>query len=280
MTESLPHLRGHIASLSEFHNLVQALRALAGTHAREAQDALAGASSYLATIEEAISRAAALLPGTAQPAPPPEASQDVLLVVLSEYGFVGGHNERLIDKAREIHRAPERVLVVGRHGKMTATEMGLAHEGGFSMTTQVGGVANLAREINDVLAWASGVRIVFAHRRRGAHIEYVAKTVLPLPQTLTEPSQSAPAPLHHLPPDDLMRRLTSEYLFAEIALALMDGLACENAARLRAMETANRNVEDKLSALRQKERVLNQETITEELMDLATGVEAVMQAGK
>lgn len=276
MTESLPQLRGRIASLDGFHDLVRALRALAGTHAREAQGALPGARSYLATVEDAISRVAQLMPVGGDAEKPQNAPPDVLLVILSEHGFVGAYNDRLLQQALAARRASDRVIIVGRRGEKAASEVGLLQDSAFSMTTHVGGVGSLAREITDALFKAPGLRVVFAHHHRGQNAEYMTRTVLPFDTTPRAQDGPGSPPLHHLAPADLMARLTSEYLFAELALALMDALACENSARLRAMETANRNVEDKLTALHQTERTLNQETVTEELMDLSTGVEAVM----
>ena len=67
-----------------------------------------------------------------------------------------------------------------------------------------------------------------------------------------------------------------ELLFAEIALALIAGFASENAARLRAMERADRNIGERVERLRQDAHRLRQEAITTELLDVVTGAEAVM----
>lgn len=278
MMESLPHLKGRIASLSEFHDLIRALRALAGTHAREAQSALSSARAYLATVEDAISRIAELLPTDAGPQRTQETSPDVLLVILSEHGFVGGYNDRLLEKALAAHREPENIFIVGRRGKLAASEIGVVPDGAFSMTTHVGGIGPLAREINDALFWAHRVRIVYARHRPGALIDWVITTALPLDHKHTRQMDTAPAPLHHLTPRELATQLTSELLFAKIAQALMSGLVSENVARLQAMETANRNVEDKLKSLHQTERTLNQEAATAELLDVITGAKAVAGA--
>jgi len=81
--------------------------------------------------------------------------------------------------------------------------------------------------------------------------------------------------LHHLPAAQLMRALADEYLFAEIAKALMESLASENGARLHTMDAAARHIDDKLDHLHRNERVARQEKTTADMLDVVTGAEAV-----
>jgi F-type H+-transporting ATPase subunit gamma len=52
----------------------------------------------------------------------------------------------------------------------------------------------------------------------------------------------------------------------------------ENEARTMAMASAKTNIETKLVGLSQRERQLRQEEITTEIIELATGAEALSQA--
>ena len=66
-----------------------------------------------------------------------------------------------------------------------------------------------------------------------------------------------------------------EYLFAEIAHSLMESFASENSARLAAMDSASRNIDDKLEVLERDARVAWQEETTSDMLDVVTGAEAV-----
>ena len=141
------------------------------------------------------------------------------------------------------------------------------------MTSRVQGITTLARRISSELSGFASARIVFATHLSGAAFETIVHTVLPLGETPRLPG--AVPPIVHVPPDELLSQLALEYLFAEIAHCLMENLACENMARMRAMNSASRNIEENVDALQRDERVARQEKTTTELLDVVTGAEAV-----
>ena len=204
---------------------------------------------------------------------PRDRAGDALLVMTSENGFVGPFNSRLIDHALEEHRAEEMLMICGRRGLIAASERGVANAVSFPMTSRVQGITRLARRIASELSVFTGVRIVFAKRLSGAAFDTTVRTVLPIGEMLNMAGNIAP--LVHIPPNELLSQLAREYLFAEIAHCLMESLACENAARLRAMDSASRNIEENVDALRRQERVARQEKTTTEMLDVVTGAEAV-----
>jgi len=278
--EQLSRLKARVASLHELQSLIRALRALAASHVQEAQSAVTGILSYVGAVEDAIAEGVGLLPEIDGPKDGGEQSNgSVLIVVCAEHGFVGGFNERLLDRAgAELRESPDRKLaVVGRRGAMLAEERGLPTASSFPMATYVGGVLAVTRRIADHMQSAVKARIVYGAYRPGGNFEIETKDILPLDPAILVRSSRRSAPLHHLPPGVLLERLASEYLFAEITRAVMQSLASENGARLRLMEAADHNIGDKLETLRRTERALRQEAITSELLDVITGAEAVLE---
>lgn len=281
--EDLSRLKARIANLRELQALIQALRALAATHVQEAQSSLEGVLSYVEAIEDAIATGLSLLPAV-DSSPPAVASAGpgVLIVVCAEHGFVGGYNERLLDRAEaEIEAEPAWDLaVVGRRGSMLAAERGLPVAWDFAMATYVGGVVSVTRKLAEMIRTAARARLIYAAYRQGGDFEIEAKDILPLdPDILVRSARPSP-PLHHLPPEILLQRLESEYLFAEATRAIMQSLASENAARLRVMEAADHKIGDKLERLGRNERAQRQEAITSELLDIITGSQAVFLNGR
>ena len=149
--EQLPRLQARISSLQELRDLVRALRALAASHVREAQTALAGIRRYVEVVEAAIAEGAALIPeaeGLAALSTPSDAS--VMIVVCSEHGFVGAFNESLLDRAEAERKMGQKLLVIGKRGASLAEERGLDVDWSFAMATHVGGVLGVTRQVAEL----------------------------------------------------------------------------------------------------------------------------------
>ncbi len=275
--EDLPRLKARISSLHEFRGLVRALRAMAASHVQEAQSALAGVRRYVEAIEDAIAEGAGLLQDTdGRPAPPESLGPDVLIVICSEHGFAGTFNEQLLDRVATEGLPGQQLAIIGRRGALLAEERRLEPSWSLPMVTHISGVAGIARQIAENVAGASAAGIVFGSYRKGGHFSVETRTILPLDPALLARSRRRAAPLYHLAPEVLLERLADEYLFAEITRAVTKSMASENAARLRVMEAADHNIGDKLDLLRHQEQSLRQAAITEELLDVVIGAEAVL----
>lgn len=278
--EQLPRLQAQISNLRELRDVIRALRALAASHVQEAQAALPGIRGYVEIVQDSIAEGAVLLAEAdevAEPVAPTDAS--VLIVVCSEHGFVGDFNERLLDLAEKERREDQQFVVIGRRGAILAEERGLEVGWVIPMATHIGGVLDVARRVAERLAAVSSAAIVFGSYLRGGNFEAQARSILPLDPGLLAGADRRNPPLHHLAPDTLLQRLASEYLLGEITWALMESLASENGARLRAMETADHNIGDRLDVLGRREHSLRQEAITSELLDVVTGAEAILTGG-
>jgi len=138
----------------------------------------------------------------------------------------------------------------------------------------MGGVLQVARRVSDRLMGIERVELLFAGYRRGGRYEIETRRVLPLdPELLGQRNHHSP-PLHHLPADLLLTRLAHEYVLAELTRSLMESFASENGARLRVMESADRNIDQRRASLSTEIHTLRQQSITAELLELITGVEA------
>ena len=281
--EQLSRIKDRIGSLDDLGGLIRALRALSASHVQEAQGALPGIVNYVEAVEDAIAEALALSPGSdGRDMPSGQAGTDVVIVICAEHGFVGAFNERLLDRAIEecADRPNARLAVVGRRGAMLAEERGTAMDWSFPMAIDVASVLGVTRHTARVLSDAVHARIVYAEYRPGGNYEIAVKTILPIDPAVLARAGATGAPMYHLPPDLLLDRLAEEYLFSEITRAVMQSLASENGARLRVMESADRSIGEKLDGLHRDERVLRQEAITSELLDVVVGSEAVSGAGR
>ncbi len=275
--EQLPRLKARISSLQELRDLVRAFRMLAASRVQEAQAALAGIEKYAEIIEGALAEGVGLLRDSDKEVTASRPSDtSILIVVCSEHGFAGAFNEQVLNRAKMELEKGQGLGIVGRRGAMLAEERGLDLAWSFPMATHIGGILETTRRVAEHLAAISTADIVFSAYQKGGNYNVVRKNILPLdPAVLARSAQRSP-PLHHLAPAILLQRLADEYLFAEITRAVVESLASENAARLRAMQTADHNIGDKLDDLYQEESVMRQEAITSELLDVVTGSEAIL----
>lgn len=275
--EQRARLAARLASLDELRGLIRAMRAMAAARVQEAQGALPGIRRYAAVVEDGIQKAAALLArnGVARPGGGPARARRLLVVACSEHGFAGAFNERLLDRAAAM--AKDRALaIIGRRGAARAAERGLAPDWVLPAATHVGGVLVAARAAARRLADAAEVIVIFGRYGKGGAFEAVARCIYPLPPDLLARAIEGDPPIHQLDPAVLLDRLAAEYVLGELAQALTESLASENGARLTLMDAADRNIATKLEDLRRLERRARQDAVTEELMDVAVGAEAVL----
>ncbi len=275
--EQLSRIKARRTNLEDLLGLFRALRGMAASHMQEAQKALSGIHQYIATIERAIGEGATLLPAGHPPGEPTvDDSSNWLVALCPEHGFTAGLSDRILGQALEVLSPHQRLGIVGRRGAMVLEER--AHEADWvlPMSTHVGGVVGLSRQVIEQLSGVGRAEVIYPLRQPGGNIAIKRQPVLPLAPELLASVDEAP-PLHYMPPVDLLAELAEEYLFAEISRAIMETVASENAARLQVMMGADFNTKAKLSKLKRLERSLRQEAITAELLELATGVDAARQ---
>jgi F-type H+-transporting ATPase subunit gamma len=120
------------------------------------------------------------------------------------------------------------------------------------------------------------------HARQKSAAGYTPQTVhiLPIDSQWIEQHQSqawdsSSLPMFTMEPDRLLSSLIQEYLFITIFRAYAESMASENAARLAAMQGAQKNIEELMDDLQSDYNQLRQMSITEELLDLVSGFEAL-----
>ena len=266
----LARIEARLESVGQLGELVGALRTIAASRMREGQEALDGTRAFCTTVQQAV---ASIDHGCDRP-PPEETGKQVLLVITSENGFVGGFNTRIMDHVQDHRRAEEMLFLVGRRGQILAEERDMTVDIAMPMTSRTNGVTQLSRQIAAKLVGVTRAAIVFALHQKSGTFKVAHRQVLPL-APVSGSHIGAQRPLHHLPAAELLAQLASEVLFAEIAQALMQCIISENSARLMTMDAASRNIDERLEKLRRQERMARQEQTTADMLDVIVGSEAV-----
>jgi F-type H+-transporting ATPase subunit gamma len=278
MAERLDELERRIEAIGELHEIVGAMRALAAMRLDQATATLAAARAYADTISKALGMALMARAGTKDTEP----SRGVrgLVVLTPEHGFSGLLARHLVEVAAVEAEGHCCIFLVGSRGRALAEEHGLRTVWQIPMATQLGATAATARRVSTELhrRFAAGeligVEILFAAYQGGGRSDAVRRRLLPIDPAAHSAGRIRQPPLTSMPTTSLLPRLVEEYFFAELAHTVVETLAAENGARLAAMHSVRRNIEDRLEELRRSERRERQSAITAEIAEISAGVAA------
>lgn len=82
-------------------------------------------------------------------------------------------------------------------------------------------------------------------------------------------------PMFTMDRDQLFSVLIRQYLFVSLHRAFAESLASENASRLASMQNAQSNIAEQLEELTSTYHQRRQMSVTEELLDIVSGFEAL-----
>lgn len=278
MTERLADVSARISGVRQLGSIVNAMRGIAAARAQQARNQVLAVDAYAATIAKAIGRALALRPVESDIVRR-TASRPLLILFCAEQGFAGAFTEHVLDFARgELGKS--KIYLIGSRGEAIASERGVAHGWKSSMPSHSSGVPKLADRIGEALFAdiaddeIDRADIVLNQWRpaEGVHVE--RRRLFPLDLALFKTASEAPAPLTYLKPETLLAELTFAYMHAQLCNAALHAFAAESEARMEAMARAHGEVERNLNSLLSTQRIVRQEEITAEIVELSAGVAA------
>lgn len=301
---NLQQLHRRIESADELLTVVKTMKSMAAVNIHQYEQAVQALAEYDRTVLMGLRVLLFRRPEVAQQAREAKVERTGVVVFGSDQGMCGAFNERVANFTREIlekhgarhhvfgdeHGAMHhvRVVSVGHRVRVRLEDVGLLSEAHFDVPGSVGAVTEL---VHDVLVELSRLRdeehvdqvlVVYNRPASSGAFEPTVRHLLPLDRRWLERlADTAGAwPTRQLPTftmdaDALFSALVQEYLFGAVYRACADSLAAENASRLASMHAAQRNIEDLLDELRADYRRTRQSAITEELLDIIGGYEAL-----
>ncbi len=288
MTERLADISRQIVSIGQLADVVGAMRALAAVRTREARARLDGVLAYARNIADAIGRALPLMESArfAEPAP---SSRGALAILAfgAEQGFAGAFNARILDAvAAATTRAgetPTLLMLIGSRALVAAQARGLRPDWSHPMIAHLDRAAELAEaaaaRLFEELANGRIAEIRLIHAAPGGEAALVERRLAPFDYSRFPHLKATEPPYVTTAPAALIARLAEEYMFAEIVEAAILSFAAENEARLRAMTSARRHIDERLERLEGRARALRQEEITSEIVELAASADAITNGG-
>lgn len=284
---SLKAIRRRIASVKTTQQITRAMKLVAASRLRRAQDALNAARPY----SQALARVAdSLLTSEGINIAPPEGAQKAALiaVIASDRGLCGGYNTNLLRAAEESLRVAERerlaagYFAVGKkavdHFRRTKAPMSAQSQDNLPKLATIGLARKIAaRMLSDYQTGAiTEAAIVYTQFKSAISLRPVYERLLPVAKPENKDPNAQPIDYLVEPSrTELVPVVLRSYLEAAVFNALLQAEASEQGARMTAMDSATNNAIEMIGAYTLEMNRARQAQITRELMDIVGGAEAL-----
>ena len=289
---SLKEFRVRIDSVQSTKKITSAMKMVAASKLRRAQEAAEAARPYAERMAAMLGNLAGTAVGRAG-APPMLAGtgkDDVQLVVVmtANRGLCGGFNSNIIRSARAMVRElvaagrTVKILTVGRKGRDAMrrdfrdlivgeyTEFG-AKRVAFAEANEV------AKKVTDMfLAGEFDVATMVYARFKSAVSQIVTRQqIIPFP--VPEVQKADAALVYDYEPSDteILTDLLPRNLAIQVFRAMLENAASFFGAQMAAMDSATRNAGEMIDKLKLRYNRSRQAMITKELIEIISGAEAV-----
>jgi F-type H+-transporting ATPase subunit gamma len=286
--------RRRIRSARQTQKITRAQELIATSRIARAQQAVQRSRPYTEQITRAIESIASQT-DIAHPLVEEREAPDkaAVLVVSSDRGLAGAYNanvfrmtEQLLSTLRDEDKEP-RVYVVGRKAvgyfrfrdrPMVQSWTGFSEQPRYEDAKEAADTmiqAFVEHEVDEIHAVYTEFASALTQRT-------VARRFLPLVVEETdEPSPHGPLPLYTFEPspEEVLDALLPRYIESRVFTALLESAASESAARRRAMKAATDNAEELIKVLVRAENQARQAEITQEIMEIVGGAEALQKTG-
>jgi F-type H+-transporting ATPase subunit gamma len=294
---SAREMRLRIRSVKNISQVTRALQAVSASNVRKAITALVATRPYATKAWQVLTHIAEQ-PGRKTLHPlltEREEVKNTLVVVISgDRGLAGAYNTNLIrfvTRKFSNYPTPIRMIAVGRKGrdllirrkyKVIADFSNLPAAPSFKDVSAIGRLAVdefLAGEVDEVyLVYTDFINMVKQ--------EPTIKRLLPLEvegagRVEAFEMRHTPAAYIYEPAEsEILDEIIPRFTALQVYQAILESLASEHAARMVAMRNATDNANELVDALQMQYNKVRQQAITNDMLDIAGGAEALSQVSQ
>lgn len=288
---SLKSLRVRINSVKSTQKITSAMKMVAASKLRRAQNQAEAARPYAERMESMLGTLAASVSGPSAPrllVGTGKEQTHLLLPVTADRGLAGAFNTNIGRLTRNIARRLEaegrtvRIMPIGRKGRDYLKR---------ELASRIGEDVSFAGRKHIGYADAEAIAAKVAAKVEAGEVDVVTiiynRFVSVISQLPTE-TRLVPAPVPESTPvpqggiievepeeEDVLAKLLPQNLAVQIFRALLESAAGEHGARMAAMDNATRNAGDMIKRLTLNYNRARQANITKELIEIISGAEAV-----
>ncbi|NLY37777.1 MAG: ATP synthase F1 subunit gamma [Firmicutes bacterium] len=284
---AIREIKRRIKLIKNIQHVTGAMKMVASAKLRRAQSRLYAARPYAQKIVELVGRLA--LAPEAQSLPllaSREVKKKAYVLIAGDRGLAGAYNSHLIHLAEQCLRREEQpvaLVVAGRKGwqyfrrrsvEILKSYAEIGDEPDLSLARE------LARQLMAIFleGQVDEVNLVYARFHSALRYDPLVERLLPIQAPSLEGSDSLDY-LYEPGPMAVLETILPRYCEIRVYQALLEAKASEHGARMIAMESATKNSSEMIEQLTLSYNKARQNAITTELLEVATGAEALKDQG-
>lgn len=296
---SLKELRGRIAGVKSTRKITSAMKMVAASKLRRAQNQAEAARPYAETMRRMMSELAAASQGMDPSTLPPllagtgRDNVHLLVILTSDRGLAGGFNANMIRTARQkieelrAQGRTVRLLPVGRKGaeifKRYYSDMVVdsLHNKSGTQQDAYALAQDLAKRVADLVENGEVDACTLLRSRFVNAMTQVPQAIGLVPLPTAEDGKAGhgrtDGAVYEFEPNEghLLAQLLPRNLLVQFYAAVLESAAGEQGARMTAMDNASRNASKAIERLSLRYNRTRQTNITNELIEIISGAEAV-----
>lgn len=286
--QSLEGTQKKIKTVHELLSVVKTMKSLAAVNIRQFEGAVVSLEEFNRTIDmgwQVLLRYQSAIPRERRD------GVVILLVFGSDQGMCGQYNESILEFARQFESN-----ILDKSHKIFFWSVGERIRSGleedytidvhFNLPGSIQGInEHVGKIILQIDSWQqkAGIQSMYIFHNKimgGGIYQPVQKQLFPLNEEWFAHYKEREWPTKCLPQSGIafntfFSNLFQYYMFGALYRAFAQAMASENAARLAAMQSAEKNILELEEDLQVKFREIRQSTITAEMFDILSGFEAL-----
>ena len=284
---NLKEIKRRIQSVKNTQQITKAMKLVAASKLRKAQQAILDARPYAIKMMDVINHLAARCNSDLHPLlDDREGKRTLLLIITSDKGLCGGFNGSIIRKTAQYLKDNDQnensLIVAGKKGNdifsnrpVTIVEdlVGWTKDFDYIKAQAIGG--NLATMFSENKI--DKVLVVYNEFKSVMQQEVVVEQLLPVVPEKVEQGKDSVAMDYIYEPDEetILNVLLKRYVADVVYRAFLESSASEHGARMTAMDSASRNAGEMIDGLTLTYNKARQAYITKELIEIVNGAEAL-----
>lgn len=288
---SLRETKNRIKSVKNTEKITKAMKMVAASKLRRAQDAVLKPRSFASKLSELVTHLANRVEETTQEAHPllfdrPQKNNVRIIALTSDRGLCGALNSSvvrmvqrfLVDHEREFGRID--IATIGRKGYENLTRLGLPVVNRYEPKSKTYDFL-LARTIAEEMCEKflaheiDAVYLVYNQFKSAITQDVVVEQLLPVVRESVSEKDRPVDYIYEPGQEELLRSLVPRHFATKLYQSFLESFASEQGARMTAMDNATRNAKEMTEKLTLQYNRARQAAITKELMEIIGGAEAL-----
>ncbi len=291
---TIEELKHQIATAKDLQSVVKTMKALAAVSIHQYETAVESLTEYNRTIEMGLQILLKQRPQVLFQKTSMISYRRGTVVFGSDWGMCGQFNERIANYIIEKLESPsldaenQLILAIGSRVCDRLQAAGYRCETCFTLPSSIEGITSSIQEMVLILErWRQEsqieqIAVVYNQIANSATYYPTELQIFPLNLAWLKSLQrrqwqSRSLPTFTMNENNLAAALFRQYFFVSLYRACVESLKSEHTSRLAAMQIAEKNIAERLGELNMQFNHQRQTTITEELLDIVSGFEALIK---